>query len=122
MLGIWLVVVYLLVTLLIASWRLLRLPRYPGACLGVIGISLFLTVYERYLMMAPSVGDFDFSNEFAAFFGLVFLIPIQLVLLVFAVARHQEQDADSQSSTRFRLITFRESFLGRSKAEKSKEL
>ncbi len=116
------VIAYLLLVLLVPVWRLLRRPRFPGACLAAIEISfisLFLIFYEPYRI---STGDFP--NTLAAlelFFWLIVLIPIQLVLLGFTFAQRKEKEDDRHDSDRFGLTEFHESFLGRSNAEKLKE-
>ena len=117
----WLVLLpgfYLAFVLPIASFRLLHRPRFPAACFGAIGICLLLPLYESYLFLKPSGTILDLIE---VWFWLAASIPTLLILLILSFLPGKAQVEDHQDSDRFGGMSFRETFLGRSNGEKSKE-
>ena len=112
------IIIYQLLTLLTSLWRLLRRPRFPGACMAAIGISL-ICLSQFFYDPFRSPGEFpDTLGALALWFWLIPLTSIQLVLLGFVLVPGKEKVDERQESDRFGLPVFNESFLGRSDTDK----
>ena len=110
-------VVYLLLVPLVPVWRLFHRPRHPGACLGMIGISLICLVLIYYEPFRPPT----YFPLRELLLSLLILLPIQLVLFVLAVTPQKEEQEGRQDSDRMSLTSSREFVLRTSNADKLKE-